>query len=567
MKFTLSWLKDHLKTKATRRGDRDQAVGDRARGRERRGSGREARRIPRRAHCQAKQASQRRQAAGGAGRDRRRAGPRSRSCAARRTRARARRRVRAARHLHSGLEDHAREEAGARRRLERHDVLGAELELSAESDGIIELAPEMADHVGERYVDAMGLADPVIEVKLTPNRPDCTGVRGIARDLAAAGLGTLKPEKRDLGVEGADPCPIEIKLEFTKETRDACPVFAGRYVKGVKNGPSPAWLQTRLQGRRPAAHQRARRRHELHQPGSRPPAARLRRRQAQGRRSARGSARRARSSSASTARSTRSTRPCASSPTTAAPLGLGGVMGGEASGSHRGDDERADRERLLRSAAHRRDRAQDRPRDGCALPLRARRRSRLRAAGPRSRDADDPQALRRQAVARRRSPARCRSGAPQHRLRSGARREADGPQARRTARSRRSSKRSAASSRARAQVVKVTVPTWRPDMHGPADLVEEVVRIAGLDRVPSTPLPRTAGVARPVLTERQKRARRARRTLAARGLVEAVTWSFIPRAEAQGVRRRRGCARARQSDLDRDVVDAPEPAARPARGR
>ena len=70
-------------------------------------------------------------------------------------------------------------------------------------------------------------------------------------------------------------------------------------------------------------------------------------------------------------------------------------------------------------------------------------------------------------------------------------------------------------------------------MHGAADLVEEVVRIAGLDRVPSTPLPRPAGVARAVLTERQKRARRARRTLAARGLVEAVTWSFIPAGEAK----------------------------------
>jgi len=79
---------------------------------------------------------------------------------------------------------------------------------------------------------------------------------------------------------------------------------------------------------------------------------------------------------------------------------------------------------------------------------------------------------------------------------------------------------------------KVTVPTWRPDIHGPADLVEEVVRIAGLDRIPSTPLDRPAGVARPVLTDRQKRARRARRALAARGLVEAVTWSFIPANEA-----------------------------------
>src|SRR5262249_46444684 len=80
---------------------------------------------------------------------------------------------------------------------------------------------------------------------------------------------------------------------------------------------------------------------------------------------------------------------------------------------------------------------------------------------------------------------------------------------------------------------KVTVPTWRPDVHGPADLVEEVVRIAGLDRIPSTPMARAEGVARPVLTEGQKRSRRVRRTLAGRGLVEAVTWSFVPRTHAE----------------------------------
>jgi phenylalanyl-tRNA synthetase beta chain len=81
--------------------------------------------------------------------------------------------------------------------------------------------------------------------------------------------------------------------------------------------------------------------------------------------------------------------------------------------------------------------------------------------------------------------------------------------------------------------VKVTAPSWRPDIHGAADLVEEVARIAGLDKVPSAAMPRPAGVARPVLTENQRRVRRARRTLAARGLVEAVTWSFIARPAAQ----------------------------------
>ena len=86
----------------------------------------------------------------------------------------------------------------------------------------------------------------MIEVKLTPNRPDCTGVRGIARDLAAAGLGRLKPEKKITGVEGDYDCPVDIKLEFPPEARDACPCFAGRYIRGVKNGAAPAWIQQRL---------------------------------------------------------------------------------------------------------------------------------------------------------------------------------------------------------------------------------------------------------------------------------------------------------------------------------
>src|SRR6185312_1681682 len=103
-----------------------------------------------------------------------------------------------------------------------------ELELSDDHEGIIELPPEMASKLGQRYADVLGLADSVIEVKLTPNRPDCTGVRGIARDLAAAGLGKLKPEPKLGKVEGDFDCPVAIKLEFTKDTADACPVFAGR---------------------------------------------------------------------------------------------------------------------------------------------------------------------------------------------------------------------------------------------------------------------------------------------------------------------------------------------------
>jgi phenylalanyl-tRNA synthetase beta chain len=121
-----------------------------------------------------------------------------------------------------------------------------ELELSEDHKGIIDLDESLGNKLGQRYADVLGLGDPVFEVKLTPNRPDCTGVRGIARDLAAAGLGTLKPEPPIKAVEGTYDCPIDIKLEFSADTKDACPCFAGRYIRGVKNGPAPAWMQQRL---------------------------------------------------------------------------------------------------------------------------------------------------------------------------------------------------------------------------------------------------------------------------------------------------------------------------------
>ncbi|NSX55033.1 phenylalanine--tRNA ligase subunit beta [Parasulfitobacter algicola] len=117
-----------------------------------------------------------------------------------------------------------------------------EMELSDEHDGIIEL-PSGA--VGESFANWLAAnepakVDPVIEIAITPNRPDALGVRGIALDLAARGLGTMKP--RDLEpVEGQFPCPIAVTIDY--DTREACPVFYGRVIRGVKNGPSPQWLQ------------------------------------------------------------------------------------------------------------------------------------------------------------------------------------------------------------------------------------------------------------------------------------------------------------------------------------
>ena len=118
-----------------------------------------------------------------------------------------------------------------------------ELELSDEHTGIIELSTEAK--VGSPAAKALGLDDAVFNVAITPNRPDALGVRGIARDLAAAGLGKLKKDTIK-PVKGGFANPIPIGLHFDKDSASACPIFAGRVVRGVKNGPSPAWLQKRL---------------------------------------------------------------------------------------------------------------------------------------------------------------------------------------------------------------------------------------------------------------------------------------------------------------------------------
>jgi len=120
-----------------------------------------------------------------------------------------------------------------------------EMELSDEHDGIIELP---SGEVGDSFVEWLAendpaKVDPVIEIAITPNRPDALGVHGIARDLAARGLGTMKARDTD-PVPGTFPCPVSVTID--EDTLDVCPVFYGRMIKGVKNGPSPDWLQTAL---------------------------------------------------------------------------------------------------------------------------------------------------------------------------------------------------------------------------------------------------------------------------------------------------------------------------------
>jgi phenylalanyl-tRNA synthetase beta chain len=118
-----------------------------------------------------------------------------------------------------------------------------EMGLSDAHDGIVELADDAP--VGAPAVEVMGLDDPIIEIAITPNRGDCLGVRGIARDLAASGLGTLKPLNTD-PVPGSFESPTKVVLDFPEDAKDACPYFVGRTVRGVKNAASPKWMQDRL---------------------------------------------------------------------------------------------------------------------------------------------------------------------------------------------------------------------------------------------------------------------------------------------------------------------------------
>jgi phenylalanyl-tRNA synthetase beta chain len=405
-----------------------------------------------------------------------------------------------------------------------------ELQLSDDHEGIIELAPEMAGRLGQRYADVLGLADPVIEVKLTPNRPDCTGVRGIARDLAAAGMGTLKPERRIGKVEGDFDCPVEIALEFPAEARSACPCFAGRYIRGVNNGASPAWMQQRLKavGLRPinalvdvTNYISLDRGRPLHVYDADKLVGAIRARLG----------RKGESFLGLDGKSHAVDETMCVIADDRAVLGFGGILGGEDTGSTH------DTKNVLIECAY-------------FDPLRTA--ATGRKAGVQS-DARyrfergvDPAFVLPGLDLATELMLEVAGGTPSKR------RVAGTPPAAKTVISfttaqveklggikleekqiRGTLERLGFAVEGKGATVKVTAPSWRPDVHGSADLVEEVVRIAGLDNVPSAPMPRSAGVARPVLTETQRRVRRARRALAARGLVEAVTWSFIARDTAR----------------------------------
>ena len=394
-----------------------------------------------------------------------------------------------------------------------------ELELGEDHDGIIELPADAP--IGTPFAEYHG-SDPVFDVAITPNRPDCMGVYGIARDLAAAGLGTLKPVPAK-ATPGSFPCPTEIRTDDP----DGCPAFYGRVIRGVKNGPSPEWMQARLlsAGQRPIsalvditnyvmlAYGRPAHAYDL----AKLTGAIFARRAVDG----------------ETVLALNGKEYTLDSEMTviaddAGVHDIAGIMGGEHSGC---SDTTTDV--LLEVAYFNSARIGD---TGRKLNLTSDARQRFeRGVDPAFLDAglDLLTALILEIC----------GGEASEVVRAGTPPTTPKVVAYDPARSLWLGGVTIPDNTQRATLAalgfiaddawNVTIPTWRPDVDGAADIVEEVVRIHGIDNVDSVALPRADGVARPTATPAQKLERRVRRAAAARGLNEAVTWSFLPVPEAE----------------------------------
>ena len=399
----------------------------------------------------------------------------------------------------------------------------AELQLSESHDGIMELPADAP--VGAAYAEWAGLGDPVLEINLTPNRPDCTGVHGIARDLSAADMGKFKdPGIRP--VKGEFPCPVKV----TVEDDNLCPGFALRLVRGVKNGPSPQWLQKRLTsiGLRPInalvditnfmTYDRARPLHVFD-------AAKVK---------GNLTVRRARDGETLKALDGRTYALDSGVCVIADDHGvesLAGIMGGEASGC---DENTADV--LIESALWNEINIAQ---TGRKLGINSDARYRF------ERGVDPAFMVPGLEMATRVVMEMC-GGTPSENVVAGKAfgddRVIDFPlhEVRRLAgidvpfpEVKRILGHLGFMVAGSGPVVKVAVPSWRTDVDGKADIVEEIVRIVGVDKVPMTPFERGDAPRKPVLTAIQQRTRRAKRALAARGMVEAVTWSFIAKPAAE----------------------------------
>ena len=399
----------------------------------------------------------------------------------------------------------------------------AELQISEDHDGIMELPTDAP--IGAAYAEWAGLGDPVFEINLTPNRPDCTGVHGIARDLSAADMGKFRdPAIRP--IKGEFPCPVKVRIEDPT----LCPGFALRLVRGVRNGPSPEWLQRRLTsiGLRPInalvditnfmTYDRAR---PLHVFDAAKVTGNL-------------TVRRAREGETLLALDGRTYALDSQICVIADERGvesLAGIMGGEASGC-----SETTTDVLIESAlwneiniAH----------TGRRLGINSDARYRF------ERGVDPAFMVPGLEMATRLVTEIC-GGTPSEIVVAGKSfpddRVIDFPQSEVNrlagidvplAEMKRILTHLGFMLAGTGAVVKVAVPSWRSDVHGKADIVEEIVRIIGVDKVPETPFDRGETPRKPILKPIQLRTRRAKRALAARGMVEAVTWSFISKSHAE----------------------------------
>ncbi|MGW8189175.1 phenylalanine--tRNA ligase subunit beta [Sphingomonas hankookensis] len=393
-----------------------------------------------------------------------------------------------------------------------------ELELGEDHDGIIELPADAP--VGTPFPAYAGLDDPVIDISVTPNRQDCMGVRGVARDLAAAGYGTLKPLAVPVVAGEGDGPDVRV------EDAAGCPAFYAQAVRGLTNGESPEWMRRRLNaiGQKPISTLVDITNYVMFDLG-RPlhvyDMAKLN-----------GGlvARQARSSESVVALNGKSYT-LDGGETVIADAGavhdIGGIMGGEHSGVSETTTD------VLIECAYFTPEAIARTGQKLALTSDARTRFE-RGVDPAFLD----QGL---AIATDYVLRLCGGTA------SGVAKAGTPPTEPRVithqpGRVATLGGLDVAEDRQRAILERlgfvvgdgwqVTAPSWRRDVEGVADLVEEVIRIEGLDKVPSTPLDRPAGVATPTATPEQKLERRMRRAAAARGLAEAITWSFIAEDEA-----------------------------------
>lgn len=414
---------------------------------------------------------------------------------------------------------------GKIRGQESHGMLvsAREMGISDNHDGIIELAADAP--LGKPFASFMGLDDPTIEIAVTPNRADCLGVHGIARDLAAALAGTLK-EQRTQPAKGEFPCPVAVKIEEPS----LCPAFALRLVRGVKNGPSPEWLARRLRaiGLRPinalvditnfVTFDRGRPLHVFD-------AAKVKGNLAV-RRAGKGEKLLALDGK------TYELDPeiCVIADEAGAES-LAGVMGGEASGCSAQTTDVLIESALWNPA--------NIAQTGRKLGIHSDARFRF------ERGVDPAYTVPGLDLATRLVIELCGGEASDIAL-AGAipdsERVIDFPLSEPKRLAALETKPNEAKRVLTAlgfivagagETVKVAVPSWRGDVEGKADLVEEIVRIVGVDRVPATPFERGEFARKPVLTTLQKRTRAAKRALAASGLVEAVTWSFISKPQAE----------------------------------